>query len=128
MSNILIALAALSGVQTATPAAPAPAPAAAARTLASVPGVTISYYDVPGKTGPEIQKALQAIQASNTKPTTRWDVQAGIKKRVEGTACTILSADARMTAQVNLLRQSGSLPNYRAAPVDLGLTYSVRLH
>ena len=32
------------------------------------------------------------------------------------------------TAQVNLLRQSGSLPNYRAVPVDLALTYSFRLH
>jgi hypothetical protein len=32
------------------------------------------------------------------------------------------------TAQVNLLRQSGDLPEYRATPVDLALTYSVRLH
>ena len=33
-----------------------------------------------------------------------------------------------LTAQVNLLRQSGSLPNYRPAPVDLALTYSFRIH
>ena len=33
-----------------------------------------------------------------------------------------------LTAQVNLLRQAGSLPNYRPAPVDLALTYSLRLH
>ena len=33
-----------------------------------------------------------------------------------------------LTAQVNVLRQSGTLPNYRPAPVDLALTYSVRLH
>jgi hypothetical protein len=33
-----------------------------------------------------------------------------------------------LTAQVNLLRQSGNLPNYRPMPVDLALTYSFRLH
>jgi hypothetical protein len=30
------------------------------------------------------------------------------------------------TAQVNLLRHSGSLPSYRPIPVDLALTYSIR--
>jgi hypothetical protein len=33
-----------------------------------------------------------------------------------------------LTAQVNLLRQSGSLPNYRSTPIDLAVTYSFRLH
>jgi hypothetical protein len=33
-----------------------------------------------------------------------------------------------LTAQVNLLRQSGDLPRYRSTPVDLALTYSFRLH
>ncbi|MEO8256263.1 MAG: hypothetical protein ABI868_02855 [Acidobacteriota bacterium] len=33
-----------------------------------------------------------------------------------------------LTAQVNLLRQSGNLPVSRAIPVDLALTYSFRLH
>jgi hypothetical protein len=33
-----------------------------------------------------------------------------------------------LTAQVNLLRQSGNLPAYRSIPVDLALTYSIRLH
>jgi hypothetical protein len=33
-----------------------------------------------------------------------------------------------LTAQVNLFRQSGSLPKYRSTPVDLALTYSVRIH
>ncbi len=32
------------------------------------------------------------------------------------------------TAQVNLLRQSGNLPEYRSIPLDLALTYSIRLH
>jgi hypothetical protein len=32
------------------------------------------------------------------------------------------------TAQVNLLRQSGNLPAYRSTPVDLALTYSIRIH
>jgi hypothetical protein len=32
-----------------------------------------------------------------------------------------------LTAQVNVLRQSGDLPNYRPLPVDLALTYSIRL-
>jgi hypothetical protein len=33
-----------------------------------------------------------------------------------------------LTAQVNLLRQSGDLPDYRSTPIDLALTSSVRLH
>ena len=32
-----------------------------------------------------------------------------------------------LTAQVDVLRQSGDLPNYRSVPLDLALTYSVRL-
>ena len=32
-----------------------------------------------------------------------------------------------LTAQINLLRQSGGLPRYRPIPVDLALTYSIRL-
>jgi hypothetical protein len=32
-----------------------------------------------------------------------------------------------LTAQVNLLRQSGDLPEYRSTPIDLALTYSIRL-
>jgi hypothetical protein len=32
----------------------------------------------------------------------------------------------RLSAQVNLLRQSGNLPSYRAVPIDLALTYSIR--
>ncbi len=31
-----------------------------------------------------------------------------------------------LTAQVNVLRQSGDLPNYRPVPVDVALTYSIR--
>ena len=32
------------------------------------------------------------------------------------------------TAQANVLRQAGSLPNYRALPVDVALTYSLKIH
>ena len=32
-----------------------------------------------------------------------------------------------LTAQVNLLRQSGDLPDYHAVPLDLALTYSLKL-
>jgi hypothetical protein len=32
------------------------------------------------------------------------------------------------TAQVNVLRQSGDLPEYRSTPLDLALTYSLRIH
>jgi len=33
-----------------------------------------------------------------------------------------------LTAQVNLNRQSGNRPAYRSTPLDLALTYSIRLH
>ena len=108
MINLLMALTAMTGVQAANPApATAPAPAAApsaVRPLASVPGITVNYFDIAGTNIADIQKSLQAIQAANTHPTTKWDVRANIKKRTEGTACTIESANVGMTAVANLPR------------------------
>lgn len=103
MINLLMALTAMTGVQAAAPAPAAP-PAAAVRPLASVPGVTVNYFPIAGTEIKEIQKSLQAIQVANTHPTTKWDVRANIKKRTEGTACTITSADVGMTAVANLPR------------------------
>lgn len=103
MINLLMAFTALTGVQAAAAAPAAPAPAAV-RPLASVPGIKINYFDVTGTTIPDIQKAVQAIQATNAQPTTKWDVKANISKRTEGTVCTISSATVGMTAEANLPR------------------------
>jgi predicted secreted Zn-dependent protease len=101
-------LAAAAVAQAAVPAAPPAPPAMAVRPLKELPNTTISYYDVKGKTNPEIKKALDVLLADPAqKATTQlygWDVGAAIVKRTEGTKCTVQKATATLTAKVNLPR------------------------
>jgi predicted secreted Zn-dependent protease len=127
MFTILLGLAgAVAQGQAATPATPAtPVVAVAARGLKDLPGATVSYYDITGKTIPEIQQSLKAV---GTNPATKdktllynWDVGANITKRTTGTVCTVVSSKSTFSAKVNMPRLVGeeSLPkpvvaNWRA--------------
>ena len=124
LMNILIVAGAVAQAYgtppTASPkaAAPAasPAPAAPARstvavpgrTLRDLPGVTITHYDIAGKTGPAIEKSLDKVLADpTTKEATRlftWDVGTKIVKTTTGTKCVIQSATSTLTAKVRLPR------------------------
>lgn len=90
--------------------APVAAPAAVVpgRTLKDLPRTTITYYDVPGKTGPAIEKALKKMLADPTKREmmrlSRWDVEMQIIRQTSGTACTVQSAKSTLTATVQLPR------------------------
>jgi predicted secreted Zn-dependent protease len=105
------------------PVAPA-APVAAGRGLKDLAGTTISYYDVAGKKGPEIQNSLKALDADPAAKDKyglySWDVGARITKRTTGTVCTVDSSKATFTAKVNLPRlkdeakvDKAILPNWR---------------
>ena len=132
MLTILLGLAgALAQGQAAAPATPvAPVVAPAVRGLKELPDTTVIYYDVTGKTIPEIQASLKAVAANPaTKDKTQlynWDVSARITKRTLGTVCTVDSSKSTFTAKVNMPRLAGEesvpkpvLANWRAYVTDL---------
>lgn len=91
------------------PAAKAGAKAGAApRALAELPGTTITYYDIAGKSGPAIEKSLKKRLADpNAKDSVRlfsWDVATQIMKATTGTSCVVQSASAKLSATVRLPR------------------------
>ena len=92
----------------AAPAAPAAVAAVPGRTLKDLPGATVSYFDVAGKTGPAIDKSLRRMLADPTaKDAVRlfsWDVQTQITKMTQGTTCTVQNAKSTLTAKVRLPR------------------------
>jgi predicted secreted Zn-dependent protease len=114
------------GVAQGQAAAPAAlVPAVAVRGLKELPGTTITYYDVAGKKGPEIQNSLKALDADPAAKDKyglySWDVGARITKRTTGTVCTVDSSKATFTAKVNLPRlkdeakvDKAILPNWRS--------------
>ena len=112
MISLFMALAAL--------AAQAPA-ATAPRTLQSLPGVTIQYYDVPGEDADTIKKSFDAImKGPNASKLYNWSLGMGINKRTDGTTCTITAANASMKATVNLPRLSGG----KGIPSDVAKNFS----
>ncbi len=90
--------------QTAAPAAPV----AAARGLKDLPNTTTTYYDVRGKNGAAIDRALKKLlNDPASKPNVQlyaWNVGAQIIKRTEGDKCTVAEVKATMTNQVRLPR------------------------
>ena len=101
MFSLLVALTAASAVQ-----APAAAPA---RSLQSIPGVTIKYYDVSGYTDGAVKKSIasQRPKAADGSPIpagTSWDIGAGIQKRTEGSVCTTTAAKVTFKGMVELPR------------------------
>ena len=100
MISLFVGITAASVLATAqaptTPAAPAE------RTLASLPNTTITYFDVSGKDGEAIQKALANRQKEGVAPSANWEIGAGVRKRTEGTTCTVVGAEAKFTGEVLL--------------------------
>lgn|SRR6476469_95925 len=111
MISLFVALGAL--------AAQAPA-ATAPRTLQSLPGVTIQYYDVPGEDADAIKKSFDAIMKGPNAPKLyNWSLGMGINKRTNGTICTITAANATMKSTANLPRLSGG----KAIPSDVAKNF-----
>ena len=103
MLSLLMAVTAASALQ-----APAAAPA---RSLESVPGVTIKYYDVTGKNDKAVRQSIasQRPKAPNGDPVpagTNWDMSASITKRTEGNTCTITAAKVSFQGVAELPRHA----------------------
>jgi hypothetical protein len=127
--SILMALAATQAqpattAPAATPPAAAPAtaaPAAGARTLQNLPGATIQYYDVPGRNSAAVEKNLKQLIAAPAPKNTAarvydWDLGMSIKRRTEGTACTIVEATPTLKGTVYLPRLT---PEAKMQPQEL---------
>lgn len=87
------------------PAAPGP------RTLQSLPGVTVQYYDVPGTDADTIKKSLDKILKAPAPNTAAagydWSLNVAINKHTVGTTCTVTSATATLKGNVYLPRLTG---------------------
>lgn len=111
MLNLLIALAGttLQTAPAANPAPAAPASVAAGRALASLPNVTVKYYDVPGKDDKAIEKNLKKLR---TNPQTKafsavdsnWNIEASVKKTTTDGKCVITGITTRFSGNVELPR------------------------
>ena len=91
------------------PATAAPAPVAAISPLAQIPGLTVKYYDVAGRTIKDITASLQAQAPKDSTgqpvPTSvKWLIETNIKQEKTGTVCRVSSAKATMTSEVVLPR------------------------
>lgn len=90
--------------------APATAIAPAASPLAQIPGVTVQYYDVTGKTIEAIRASILAQSpkdpASGEALTTtaKWSIGTSVKKQTTGTVCKIVGATATIKSEVVLPR------------------------
>lgn len=110
---LLAAFPAVAGAQTAQPAPPAAAatpPAVPAPSpLSTIPGVTITYYDVAGTT---IEQLRASIEAQRRNPTTgvvspsslNWNIGTNFQRERTGNQCRVINARAVLTAEVILPR------------------------
>ena len=92
---------------TAAPATTAPA----ARSLASLPGIKINYYDVTGKNMKAVIKSIDKQRKDPATGQTRtvahnWSIDAGFRKRTVNGVCTITAVEAPFIATVELPRHA----------------------
>lgn len=104
MFDLFIALAASTGVQAATPTAPQ-TPA----TLATIPGVTVKYYDVSGKNIGQIRESMsksrpKGADGNPIPASTTWTINASIAKRTTDGQCSIASVTPAFSGTAELPR------------------------
>lgn len=95
----------------AAPSLPPVAPVAAAPSpLASLPGVTVRYYDVTGNTIPAIRASMAAQRPLNPATGTplpsssTWSIGVNTKKATTGKTCKVTGATATFKGEVVLPR------------------------
>ena len=94
--------------QAAAPAPAVPAPPVL-QTLSQIPGVTVQYYDIAGKTIPELNASIMAQRppAADGRPnpsSASWSIGTSIRKATTGNTCKIVGASPRFTGTVVLPR------------------------
>jgi len=104
LMTIGLVLAAPAIAQTAAmPAAPAVSP------LSQIPGLTIKYYDVMGRTIKDMRASIQTQAPKDANgqalpSSVNWRIGTNVKKQVKGAACRISGATVTMTSEVVLPR------------------------
>ena len=79
-------------------------------TLANLPNVEVTYYEVSGKEVPEIHRSLARAaprdpETGNRLPaTSSWSMSAGAKWTRTGERCELTAANLRFTARATLPR------------------------
>lgn len=103
----IVAAAMAASAQAVAPSAVAAAPAS---TLANLPNVEVTYYQVTGKDVPEIHRSLaraaprDAETGKRLPATSSWSMTAGAKWIRTGDRCELTSIDLRFTARAALPR------------------------
>lgn len=105
--------------QTAVPAVPPVLPAPSP--LASIPGVTLQYYDVSGITIEALRASIDAQRPKDpmtgqaVPASVRWSIQTRLKKETLGTQCKITGATAVFAGEAVMPR----LVNEAAVPAPV---------
>jgi predicted secreted Zn-dependent protease len=100
-------IAAAPGVSQTAPTTVATVPAVSP--LSQIPGLTIQYYDVSGRTVREMRSSIEAQRPKDANgqvlPTAvKWSIGTNVKTQVQGTACRVTGATATMKSEVVLPR------------------------
>lgn len=119
-SGLFVAIAsaaAVASAQTAQPAAPVqqvvavtPVPSP----LASIPGVTVTYYDVTGTTIEALnasiaaQRPKDAVTGGPIPSSAKWSIGVSVKKSTTGTVCKLTDATPTFKGEVTLPRLVGA--------------------
>ena len=96
--------------QTTAPTPPASPVAATPSPLASIPGVTIRYYDVTGNTIPAIrasmaaQRPINPVTGAPQPSSSTWSIGVNTKKATTGKSCKVTGATATFKGEVVLPR------------------------
>ena len=94
--------------QAVAPAVAVPSP------LASIPGITIKYYDVTGNTIPALRASMAAQRPTNpltgapVPSSSTWSIGVSTKKATTGKACKVTGATATFKGEVVLPRMVGA--------------------
>jgi predicted secreted Zn-dependent protease len=77
--------------------------------LKDMPGVTVDYYDVSGKSLDEVRQAIaaqrqQGASGQAVAAGTNWTVDADVKKRTVGDKCEIVAGNVKFSGKAELPR------------------------
>lgn len=77
--------------------------------LAAIPGLSIQYYNVSGRTIKDMRASIEAQRPRDATgqvvpSSVKWSIGTNVKREMRGTACRISGATVTMTSEVVLPR------------------------
>jgi predicted secreted Zn-dependent protease len=88
---------------------------APSKKLSEIPGVTVSYYDLVGRTIPELHGWLEKHEPRDaqthkvTPATSSWSIGSAVKFTRTGGRCTLTGATVKFTATAKLPRLAAGM-------------------